>query len=60
VVDPKPDMHGEEPGHEDISSAQLDREMAAAGFARLSLDERTLPQQYVAIYRPRGRPSESR
>jgi cyclopropane fatty-acyl-phospholipid synthase-like methyltransferase len=33
-----------------IAPAQLDAELSAAGFQRASLDESTLPHQYIAIY----------
>jgi SAM-dependent methyltransferase len=43
------------PERERIAPAQLDRELAAAGYERVRLDERTLPYQYIAIYRLRRR-----
>jgi SAM-dependent methyltransferase len=39
------------PERERVLPPQLDRELAAAGFVRISLDEKLLPHQYLAIYR---------
>jgi len=33
-----------------VTPARLDRELVAAGYRRVTLDETTLPYQYVAIY----------
>ena len=33
-----------------VTPAGLDRELVAAGYRRVTLDETTLPHQYVAIY----------
>ena len=43
------------PERERIAPAQLERELVAAGYERVRLDERTLPYQYIAIYRLRRR-----
>jgi ubiquinone/menaquinone biosynthesis C-methylase UbiE len=39
------------PERERVSSADLERELKGAGFTRMLLDERTLPHQYIAIFR---------
>ncbi len=39
------------PERERVLPAQLERELAAAGYGRVSLDERLLPHQYLAIFR---------
>jgi SAM-dependent methyltransferase len=42
-----------------VSVEQLDREMASAGLQRRSLDEATLPHQYIAVYGRLTRPSST-